>query len=74
MNFLREKISYYKLLTTFNATALFGVISWLFLNAKTAEKAFVNFAISGFIFAIIIFGIFIYKMRYYLKKMEKYNE
>ena len=59
-DFLKEKISWYKLLFTILVTVLIGNISWFMGNYQSFAKII-----------IIADGIVVYKIRFYLKKMEE---
>ncbi len=69
-DFLKEKISYYKLLLTFSITAFYGIVGWYSskdFNIDNAMKMLMIFIIG---FVSIGIGIFIYKIRFYLNELR----
>lgn len=70
-DFLKEKISYYKLLLTFFVTALFGMSGWYFSNRNSMGDLFTILAIFGFIAIITLVATAIYKIRFYIDKLKE---
>lgn len=69
-DFLKEKISYYKLLLTFFVTALYGITGWYFNKNFSLGNAMVTLLILAFIGILISMAITVHKIRYYTYKLE----
>lgn len=70
-DFLKEKISYYKLLLTFFVTALYGITGWYFANKHAIGSTLATFTIFGFIAIVISIGAIIYKIRFYTEQLKE---
>lgn len=73
-DFLKEKLSWYKLLNTLLITLTAGMIGWLVSNYKVADVWLVYFSIFGVILFSLIISICYYKVRFYLSKLEVNND
>jgi len=71
LEFLKEKIGWYKLLFTLLSTVSVGNVSWFIASYKTSPKTII--AIDLLLIPIMFtgLGIMIYKVRFYLKKLEE---
>ena len=69
--FLKEKISWYKLLFTLTATALVASIGWIVSNTDYPLKFVIALNALGIAILAGSIAVFIYKIRFYLKKMEE---
>lgn len=70
INFLKEKIAYYKLWITILTTIDAGIIAWGYNNLRTLSS--LSFIFIGFVILSLtgIFLIINQKTRIFLKKME----
>lgn len=69
-DFLKEKISYYKLLLTFFVTALYGITGWYFNKNFSISNAMTTLLMLSFIGMLISMSVIVHKIRYYTNKLE----
>ncbi len=69
-DFLKEKISYYKLLLTFSITAIYGIIGWYFGRNTELGNILTTAAVFVLITIVVSIGAIVHKIRFYTDKLK----